>query len=132
MGYLDGFTNYWSKTDPTAPTYKDFLYSDTQCYYQYDWTDLTTYSTFLYRDKALDAIETHDFKASSMFMYVAFQAVHDPFADSDVTFGSGIPKAYLDDDRYNYILKNVEGQINQEYFKSLALMDSAIESTYFG
>ena len=23
LGYLDGFTNYWSKTDPTAPTYKD-------------------------------------------------------------------------------------------------------------
>jgi len=51
LGYLDGFTNYWSKTDPTAPTYKDLLYSDRECYYVYDWMDMTTYSTFLYRDK---------------------------------------------------------------------------------
>ena len=132
LGYLDGFTNYWSKTDPTAPTYKDLLYSTAACYYAYDWMDMTSYSTFLYRDKALEAIEKHDFKASSMFLYLAFQAVHDPFADSDVTFGSGIPKDYLDDARYSYILQNVEGQINQEYFKSLALMDSAIESVYYG
>ena len=79
----------------------------------------------------MEAIEKHDFKASSLFMYVAFQAVHDPFADSDVTFGSGIPKDYLDDARYAYIVKNVEGQINQEYYKSLALMDSAVENIYF-
>ena len=81
--------------------------------------------------QAVEAIEKHDFKASSLFMYVAFQAVHDPFADSDVTFGSGIPKDYLDDARYAYIVKNVEGQINQEYYKSLALMDSAVENIYF-
>ena len=79
LGYLDGFSNYWSKLDPTYPIYRDFLYSDNQCYYMYDWDDMDQYSSFLYRDKAVEAIALHNFSSSPMFMYLAFQAVHDPF-----------------------------------------------------
>ena len=130
LGYLDGFSNYWSKTDPTYPDYHDIMYSDNQCYFMYDWDDMNQYSSFLYRDKAIEAIEMHNFSASPMFMYLAFQAVHDPFGDSDDRYGKGIPKEYMESSRYAYISNMVEGNINQEYNKALALMDASIESIY--
>ena len=42
----------------------------------YDATDMEHYSTHLNQDKAIQAIETHDFVDSSMFMYMAFQVSH--------------------------------------------------------
>ena len=65
------------------------MYSDSQCYYQYDPEDVENYSTNLYGDAAVQAIEGHDFSASPIFMYLAYQAVHDPFSDQDSTFASG-------------------------------------------
>jgi arylsulfatase A-like enzyme len=78
LGFLDGFSNYWSKLVPDMTDYKDFLYSTLDCYYMYDGDDMEHYSTHLYQDKAVAAIKAHDF-SSPMFMYLAFQAVHDPF-----------------------------------------------------
>ena len=38
------------------------------------------YSTHLYQDKAIQAIENHDFADSSMFMYMAFQVTPLPLS----------------------------------------------------
>ena len=45
FGYLDGYTNYWSKLNPDYSDYIDFMYSDSECYYMYDGDDLTEYFT---------------------------------------------------------------------------------------
>ena len=89
VGYLNGYNNYLSKVDPSNNQYVDFMISDTQCYYQYDEADLDTYSTMLYRDKAIDVIENHDYSDSPLFMYLAFQAVHSPFSDSNSEYPKG-------------------------------------------
>jgi len=73
FGYLDGYNNYWSKLRPQSPQYRDFMYSDSQCYYQYDTDDVESYSTNLYGDAAVQAIAGHDFAASPIFMYMAYQ-----------------------------------------------------------
>lgn len=68
-------------SDSQIPGYErfvDLLYADTSCYAPYNGTDLHDYSTFLFKDKAVQIIEQHDF-SSPMFLYLPFQAVHDPF-----------------------------------------------------
>ena len=79
LGYLDGFTNYWSKLIPDFTTYTDLLWSNSECYYMYDANDVSLYSTHLYGDKAVAAIKYHNYE-KPLFMYLAFQAVHDPFS----------------------------------------------------
>ena len=85
LGYLDGFNNYWSKATPDLPEFRDFMFSDSQCYYAYDGLDVNTYSTTLYQDKAVNIIKAHDY-SNPMFMYLAFQAVHDPFSGKILSF----------------------------------------------
>lgn len=79
LGYLGGQSYYWSKRDPTDSVFKDLLYANIDCYAPYNGSDVHKYSTFLYRDKAVDIIENHDYSNSPMFLYLAFQAVHDPY-----------------------------------------------------
>jgi len=75
LGFLNGYQFYWSKLTPESTDYRDMSYSDKSCFYMYDATDMEHYSTHLYQDKAIQAIETHDFVDSSMFMYMAFQVL---------------------------------------------------------
>jgi hypothetical protein len=76
------------------------MYSDSSCYYQYDANDLGDYSTNFYEDKAVAAITTHDY-TSPLFLYLAFQAVHDPFSDSGgATIITEIPSDTLDTEVY--------------------------------
>ena len=91
LGFLASEQDYWSKHTPSFQEFKDFLYADTECYYMYDGEDLNHYSTNLYREKAIQTIETHDFDASPMFMYLSMQAPHAPFADLEGVFPNGIP-----------------------------------------
>ena len=86
LGYMDGFNNYWSKNTPDIPEFRDFMFADTMCYYMYDAEDVITYSTTLYQDKAVSVINFHDFTTKPLFMYMAFQAVHDPFSEAGETF----------------------------------------------
>ena len=130
VGYLNGYNNYWSKTDPSNSKYVDFMVSNTKCYYNYDADDLDTYSTMLYRDKAIEVIESHDYTAGPMFLYLAFQAVHSPFSDTNSAYPKAIPEEYLDADTYSYITDTYSGSSQQEYFKSLAVMDDSIKSVY--
>eukprot|EP01035_Chromulina_nebulosa_P034545 gene34545-46357_t len=73
IGYLNGQNYYWSKKYPLESEYTDFLYADGSCYSCYNESDTQTYSTFLYRDKAIQAIHAHDFNADPMFMYLSVQ-----------------------------------------------------------
>jgi arylsulfatase B/arylsulfatase I/J len=128
-GMLNGESYYWSKRNPDHPHFKDFMSSDRECFWPYDESDMHEYSTFLYRDKAVKAIEQHDFATSPMFMYVAFQAVHDPFYDFD-QFESGIPTSYLSNKMYKKIMKKVKGRKRRQYAMALSLLDDAVESIH--
>ena len=138
MGFLAGQTDYWSKRCPEHPNTKDFLFSTSECYYMYDDEDLNHYSTFLYRDKAVGVINNHDFASSPMFMYMSFQAVHDPWTDLDgsgnpgVKFPNGIPQSYFSANTgvYDYIQSSYPGANVRQYFMALSLMDTAVSSMY--
>ena len=97
LGFLAGQNDYWTKHCPEHEGFRDFMYSTKECYYMYDADDVNRYSTFLYRDKAIEVINNHDYDTSSMFLYLSFQAAHDPWTDSGGQFVNGIPKNYFTD-----------------------------------
>ena len=129
LGYMDGQTYYWSKKNPRLSQFTDLMYGNTSCYSGYDGVDRHDYSTFLYRDKAINTIKSHDYQASPMFLYLALQAVHDPFYDYD-NFESGIPSDYLSDGMYDTIISEVKGRKRRQYAMALTLLDEAVESVY--
>jgi len=106
-GFVNGENYYWSKRNPDHTTFKDLMYSDTECYVPYDDEDMHDYSTFLYRDKAIGIIQDHNTSDGSLFLFLSFQAVHDPFVDIGV-HESGVPMEYLDEDMYNLIVDSVD------------------------
>jgi arylsulfatase A-like enzyme len=110
LGYLSSYSTYWSKSDPDHDEFIDFMYADKDCYYQYDYQDMNEYSTGLYRDKAVNRIQTHDF-SKPIFLYIPFQAVHDPFADSAAGMPEGLTKDYIASDTYDYIVNSFEVRI---------------------
>ena len=130
IGFLSGQNYYWSKRYPVDSDYIDFIYSDSTCYAPYDGSDLETYSTFLYRDKAVKVINNHDYSQSPMFLYLAMQAVHDPFNDYSEEFSDGIPSSYLDSQTYEFIKTNIPGLNRQQYAMALKLLDNAVESIH--
>ena len=125
LGYLSGENYYWSKHNPDHDLFTDFMYSDKDCYTPYDEDDLHTYSTFLYRDKAISIIQDHNDTESSLFLYLAFQAVHDPFMDKS-HYSKGIPKEYLGDGVLDKIQEGVVGHKRRQYAMALSLLDDAV------
>jgi arylsulfatase A-like enzyme len=123
-GYVNGESYYWSKRNPDHTHFKDMINSTSDCYDIYRADDIHTYSTFFYRDKAIEIIDNHDV-SESMFLYMAWQAVHDPFTDVNV-HQKGIPKEYVDADIYGQITSEVTGRKRRQYAMALNLMDSAI------
>ena len=128
VGFLNGQNFHWSKRMPTQDSFRDFVVSDATCYAPYDGEDIHTYSTFLYRDFAVKAIESHDFDQNPMFLYVAFDAVHDPFDDLG-TFPDGIPLEYFTADELA-LFENIQGVNRRQYAMSLKLMDNAVRDIY--
>lgn len=136
LAFQSGSTRYWSKTSPNAKMrasgdshdnvqFADLLYGDGSCFAAYDGTDKHDYSTFLYRDKAINIIKHHRYKRNPLFLLVAFQAVHDPFEDIN-HYASGVPKSYVGATMYNQIKQNVVGRKRRQYAMALYLMDEAI------
>ena len=132
LGFLDAYNHYWSKRNPDYADYVDFMYADSTCYYMYDGDDLETYSTTIFQNAAVAAIEGHDFDDSSMFMYVALQAARAPFEDSKNK--NGLEDSDLDSvgasDASTYISKKIDGDIQKQYFMSIAVADQAAEGIY--
>lgn len=113
--YFWGFTaaqeDYWSKKLPRQQSFRDFSYSDKQCYYGDDTEDSKEYSTLLYRDKAVQIIDDHNYTESPMFLYLPFQAVHVPWDDLEDLYPDGIPEEYVEQDTYDYISNEFEVSI---------------------
>jgi arylsulfatase A-like enzyme len=128
IGFLNGQNYYWSKKYPLESQYTDFMYSDSDCYSAYNFSDMSTYSSVLYRDKAVQAINAHDFSTNPMFMYLAVQAVHDPFNDLDAEFSDGIPASYLDSSMYTHIRDTIVGRSRQQYAMALYILDSSVKT----
>jgi hypothetical protein len=106
QGFLSGETYYWSKKNPDHELFTDFMYANTSCYSPYEGEDLHNYSTFFYRDKAIDIISNHDPEVP-LFLYLSFQAVHDPFTDIS-SHQKGVPREYLSDGVYDNIHQGVK------------------------
>lgn len=130
MGFLNGYQFYWSKLVPDDISYRDISYSDKNCFYMYDSSDMEHYSTHLYQDKAILAIQTHDFVESSMFLYLAFQAVHNPFSDNQATFPNGIPDSYVNASVLEYIDRKIKGTTHTQYHMAMSIMDTAVANVY--
>jgi hypothetical protein len=104
---LNGEEYYWSKRNVDHPHFKDFMSADRNCYWPYDQDNIHDYSTHLFRDKAVQTIEEHD-ATNPLFLFLSFQAVHDPFTDVNGVHSKGIPKEYVSDSIYNQIKSNVQ------------------------
>jgi len=134
-GYLAGKNYYWSKRYPNNKKFYDFMEADKDCYSAYVGDDKHDYSTFFYRDHAVSIIQEHD-TSDPLFLYLSFQAVHDPFVDNN-NYLSGIPKSYLegiisDNNKtmYDRIISDVKGRKRRQYAMSLVLLDEAVESVH--
>ena len=135
-GYHAGSTTYWSKFHPDSGIFgsngdsqkhfQDLTYGDNSCYATYDGDDKHSYSTFFYRDKAMNIIRHHDYDTTSLFLYVGFQAVHDPYEDLD--FENGVPKEYVPSDIYKSVRSKVTGRRRRQLAMSLYLLDDAFNS----
>lgn len=130
LGFLDGHNYYWSKKNPIEPTYTDFMYANTQCYNLYNGSDMGTYATRLYGDKAVDVIKAHDFSAAPMFLYFATQAGHDPFTDTDDAYSTGITSDLVGSDRFKQVSSRVVGVKRQQYAMQLMILDDTVNDIY--
>lgn len=110
-GYLNGETYYWSNRNPDHAEFVDLLDSTSGCYMAYEGIDRHNYSTFFYRDHAIDIINSHD-AAEPLFMYVAFQAVHDPFSDLGGAHSAGVPEEYLARDVFSKLKSSISVSAN--------------------
>lgn len=128
LGFMTGQTYHWSKRQPNFERFHDLMYANKDCYAPYNGSDMHKYSTFLYRDKAVDIIKWHDY-SNPLFLYIAFHAVHDPYFDVK-NFQSGIPPGYLTDTVYSEIMDTVVGRKRRQYAMSLVLLDNAVADIY--
>jgi arylsulfatase A-like enzyme len=131
-GYSNGETYYWSKKSPDYPKHNDLLQSNTSCYTPYNEEDKNDYSTTFYTNKAINIIKNHNSNDNiPLFLYLAYQSVHDPFDDYG-NYENGIPDSYFDDNLsiLTTIRKNIVGKIRQEYAKSLYLLDKGVGQIY--
>ena len=129
-GYSNGENYYWSKKSPDYGAHSDFIESNTTCYAPYTGSDKHNYSTIFYTNKAVNIIENHD-TSDPLFLYMAYQAVHDPYIDHG-KFDKGMPDSYFDEDPsiLETIHKTIIGDTRQEYVKSLYLLDKGIGQIY--
>ena len=119
MGYMNGDNYYYSKRNPLEYHFVDFLTMDKETYCPYTDDDLHLYSTYFYREKAVETILNHD-QSKPLFLYLPFQAVHDPFADFVQQRDNA--KNYVTDDVRAMVRKNVVGAKREEYAYALNLL----------
>jgi arylsulfatase A-like enzyme len=124
IGYSNGENYYWSKKLPDYPENVDFITSNTTCYSPYEEEDRHNYSTTFYTEKAKTIINDHSYE-TPLFLYLAYQAVHDPFIDYGI-HSNGMPDDYIDNDILTAIHQNITGRLRQEYAKSLYLLDKSV------
>eukprot|EP01033_Poteriospumella_lacustris_P013076 gene13076-9365_t len=130
FGYLTGQIHAWSKLVlSNSNYYHDMTYMNDTCYYPYSNADDSKYSTELYGVKATSVIEAHDFSEQPMFLYLPFQAVHDPFGDV-YEYTEGLNTSYIDESTYDEILERIPGTTRQQYAFSLYMLDRTVRAIY--
>lgn len=127
LGYTGGQIFPWSKIVPLETDYKDSIYMDTSCYSAYTEDDFEDYSTYLFTHKARSVIQSHDFDANPMFLYMSYQAVHDPFNDK-YNYTDGLPTSYFEEETYKSLSSQTSGKTRLQYALSLYLMDQGVKS----
>lgn len=130
IGYLAGQGYYWSKMNTEQKKYKDFMSADSTCYSGYNGHDLHEYSTYFYTNHAIDIIDNHADSDTPFFMYLAYQAVHDPYYDVNGQYSLGVPDEYIPDDILATIHKSTPSSLHKEYLKSLYLLDKGVGQLY--
>ena len=123
VGFLNGDNHYYSKRNPIFPHFTDFIGMDRECYYPYMEHDMHNYSTHFYRTKAIDIITNHD-QSTPLFLYLPFQAVHDPFTDAIESRDNA--RSMISDEIRDAIDKNVVGHKRTDYAYALNLLDGAV------
>ena len=88
------------------------------------------YSTNFYRTKATDVIARHD-PTVPLFLYLPFQAVHDPFSDIREGADGPTPKFFVPGDMQARIAKEVVGAKRTEYAYALAILDDAVRAALY-
>ena len=107
-GFLNGETHYFSKMNSDYPTFTDMIQSNKTCYSPYQRDDMHEYSTLLYKNRTMEIINQHDPSVHSLFLFIAFQAVHGPFIEAgDNKYMNGLPDEYIPDD----VLKNIHSSV---------------------
>jgi len=129
LGYVNSGTYHWSKLYCSTENYYDLMYANTECYSGYNGSDMTMYSTLFYTNKAKAIVSEHDYSASPLFLYFAYQGVHDPFPDLTDN-ENGLTSEYFSSEVYETIMANVVGSKRQQYAMSLALIDQSVASVY--
>jgi arylsulfatase A-like enzyme len=126
LGYVSGEDYYWSKKCPVYSQYTDLIYSDSDCYFKYNLTDLSDYSTFMFGDKAVSVVSSHDFDSSPLFLYLPFQAAHDPYHDIDPIHDEGVPPSYVGQAVYQKFASRFTGSKRLQHILSLYLFDQFV------
>jgi arylsulfatase A-like enzyme len=122
-GYLDGNNYYNSKHSPVMSVFRDFMQSTAECYSPYREANVHNYSTHLYREKAVDIIENHD-QTSPLFLYLPFQAVHDPF--NDIVDQRMVAGNLVSPEIFQLVEDNVQGEKRKQVAYALNLLDNAV------
>eukprot|EP00595_Chromulina_sp_UTEXLB2642_P001428 CAMPEP_0196762822 /NCGR_PEP_ID=MMETSP1095-20130614/2863_1 /TAXON_ID=96789 ORGANISM="Chromulina nebulosa, Strain UTEXLB2642" /NCGR_SAMPLE_ID=MMETSP1095 /ASSEMBLY_ACC=CAM_ASM_000446 /LENGTH=483 /DNA_ID=CAMNT_0042114725 /DNA_START=416 /DNA_END=1867 /DNA_ORIENTATION=- len=129
-GILSGQAFHWSKLDTSYMSYYDFITSTEECYNGYTESDKSEYSTYFYTNKAKEIIESHAESDTPFFLYLPYQAVHNPFADQASVYKHGMPASYLPDEIIAAIDEETEGSNRRQYFRSLYKFDQAVGELY--
>jgi len=131
VGFVNGQTYPWSKRCTEHPAYLDIMEADTSCYYPYNNTDYHEYSTSFYTARALEVINKHgSIDSDPFFLYMAYQAVHDPYYDDNDEFEGGMPDSYLPASILDSIQSYSDATLHREYLKSLYKFDEAVGQIY--
>jgi len=128
IGYVNGENYYWSKRSTDYPEFVDFMEADRDCYKPYNGSDMHDYSTTFYTNHAIQIIDDHPTE-EPLFLYLAYQAVHDPFVDTG-KFRNGMPDSLMDADVLSQIHTNIVGTQRKEYIKSLYQLDKHVGYVY--
>lgn len=129
-GYVSGETFYFSKKNTDYPEITDFMIANTSCYGAYSGSDKHDYSTDIYTSRAIEIIDQYKDSETPLFLYLAYQGVHDPYGEAGGKLPFGLPDDMVKDSVLKKIKEGTSSTLRREYLKSLYLIDQSIGQVY--